>query len=458
MKKEQIRTDVVKKSLLDYDNLANTLRENTESAVKSLLDEAVRDTYAKLLSEDEDYEEEEVEDTETPSAEEDKGDEGKVEDVDEEPTADEPEQGASDEGTEETLEDDEDEWAAYDEYKTGDGTYDFSNAKDEDIVKVYKLVSDDDQFLVKQDGDTLKLKDDESGNEYLIDLGSSDDKDDINDFEKDYDDMNESQENLYELVLEYDSNVGYTDNYQKGDVMTNPGMSEPGKNVNDWDSGVPKGTSKPWSGYPSKKRKADKPFTAGRGKTVEEESDIEPTIEDDANLEEGGGRYGAVQKHTRSKKHIGTNPEEEKHPKVSHSNSTSEKGYTVDNTNEAFERKLNKIVRENKELIGALGKFKDALKEAAVVNYNLGQVIKLISENSTTKDEKKEIISRFNNEAHTIKESAALYESISRELKKSDKMEVNESKTQEQPKMINETSIYKSQDVLDSLDLMHRMM
>ena len=62
---KNIRSKVVKESLLDYNALAKSLKENTESAVKTLLDEAVRDTYAKLLSEDDDkdYEEEEVEDT-----------------------------------------------------------------------------------------------------------------------------------------------------------------------------------------------------------------------------------------------------------------------------------------------------------------------------------------------------------------------------------------------------------
>ena len=62
---KNIRSKVVKESLLDYNTLANSLKENTESAVKALLGEAVRDTYAKLLSEDDnkDYEEGEVEDT-----------------------------------------------------------------------------------------------------------------------------------------------------------------------------------------------------------------------------------------------------------------------------------------------------------------------------------------------------------------------------------------------------------
>ena len=62
---KDFRSKVVRESLLDYDTLANSLKENTDIAVRSLLDEAVRDTYAKLLSEDDDkdYSEDEVDDT-----------------------------------------------------------------------------------------------------------------------------------------------------------------------------------------------------------------------------------------------------------------------------------------------------------------------------------------------------------------------------------------------------------
>ena len=50
MKKNgKIRSNFVKESLLDYNNLANTLKENTESAVRDLLKETVLEQYAKIL-------------------------------------------------------------------------------------------------------------------------------------------------------------------------------------------------------------------------------------------------------------------------------------------------------------------------------------------------------------------------------------------------------------------------
>ena len=259
MKKDsKIRSNFVKESLLEYNNLANTLKENTESAVRDILKETVREEYAKILTEDEDkdYDVEEVDDTDSVDASED--------DVvaDETPAADGMESEESvditddaDDGVdvdvETDVEDDGNGWSEFDKYKVSDDEYDFSNAEDEEIVKVYKLLKDDDQVVVTKNDDKVNIKDNETGAEYLIDLGGETDnavedfntEDDSfgddegfdseeNDFEnQDDEDMNESR--IFEIALnEYDSNVGYTDNYQDKDVMTNPGMTEPGKNVN----------------------------------------------------------------------------------------------------------------------------------------------------------------------------------------------------------------------------------
>jgi hypothetical protein len=307
---KNIRSKVVRESLFDYNTLANSLKENTESAVKALLSETVRDTYAKLLSEDDDkdYEEDEVEDTSSDISNDAESSEAPVDATDGADTGMEAEvqaEGGEVDASDEIAAEGEptedgaegeggDEWAEFDKYKVSDDEYDFTNAEDEEIVKVYKLMKNDDQILVhKDDNGNVNIQDNETGAEYLINLGDNgeaqgvaavdDGGDDViadedgaddfgaeDDFENNEDDMNESTEKMFELMLEYDSNVGYTDNYQKKDVMTNPGMSEPGKNVNDWDAGVPKGDSKPWSGYPGKKNKADKPFNAEKGKQVEE--------------------------------------------------------------------------------------------------------------------------------------------------------------------------------------------
>ena len=507
---KNIRSKVVRDSLLDYNTLANSLKENTESAVKNLLSEAVRDTYAKLLSEgdDMDYEEEEVEDTNSDITTDDaEGADVATDDVDgaadgmdadadaeggEELDAEggeEPAEGGEEFDAEGGADADGDEWAEFDKYKVSDDEYDFSNAEDEEIVKVYKLMKNDDQILVhKDDNGNVNIQDNETGAEYLINLGDNgeatgvaasepgedeiitDDEgaDDFgaeDDFENNIDDdMNESTERMFELVLEYDSNVGYTDNYQKKDVMTNPGMSEPGKNVNDWDAGVPKGDSKPWSGKKNNK-KENQPFDGEKGKKVEENAEAE-CGDIEAPVDEATNVGGFVQQNTTSKSHVpnsnGRNARSMSKggSRVKGTATPRYSGGEADATNESLVKRVNKTINENKELKKTLNTVMASLKEAAVTNCNLAQIVKLISENSTTQEEKKEIIGKFAKQAKTVAESKALYQTISEDLKKVKKMNITEDKnlSVESSKKINETTIYKSQDVMESLDLMHRMM
>ena len=513
MKKNNIRSKYVKDSLNEFSNLSETLKKNTTDAVRDLLDETVRNTYTELLSESEDddneeeYNVEEVEDTDsgttsnedgdtedevdTSTEDEDEGtdsedsDDGSLEvegDVSED--GEESSEGIDDDGdlTGETFNSGEDEdggeWSEFEKYKVSDDEYDFSDAEDEEIVKVYKLLKNDDEVVVKKNDGKVNIKDNETGAEYIVELGDDDDviEDNVlddtegddfeNEEENEFENMSESR--IFEIALnEYDSNVGYTDNYQKKDVMTNPGMSEPGKNVNDWDAGVPHGTEKPWSGYPGKKNKADKPFNAGKGKTVEEEDNIEE-CGDNGTMEESVHTVTQNGPQRRSTT-ISQAPTTSRSKKVGRNLRTAEKPGQVDGhgtgaaayqgVDESIRSKANQILKENRELKSALKQFKSVLQEAAVTNVNLGQIIKLITENSTSYDEKKEIIKRFGKEAKTVEASKNLYESISNELKKKNKMNINEemSFTANSSHNINEAQIYQSKDLLDSLDLMHRL-
>ena len=483
---KEIRSNFVKESLLDYETLANSLKENTSNAVRDLLNEAVRETYTKILTEEseDEYEVEEVNDTDsemTNDAEQESelpAEEGgeELDNTESELPAEEPAEVPAD-GAEDGLDDassETDEWAEFDKYKISDDEYDFSNAEDEEIVKVYKLLKDEDQVLVNVDKESQKveIKDNQTGAEYLLDLSSfgggcssadcemsaEEPLEDEADFggngaegDLDFENENMNEQRIFEVVLnEYDSHVGYTDNYQKKDVMTTPSTEEPGKNVNDWDAGVPKGKAKPWAG-----KGESKPFE----KKVNEEEGAEEPIE-----EAGMNVGGFVQQNSTSRSDIpNSNGRKARNAHKAESgqvNGTATPRYSANESK--MMSKVNKILKENEELKAALGKFKTVLQEAAVTNVNLGQIIKLISENSTTKAEKQEIIERFGKEAKTVEQSKSLYESISRELKKNNtnaSVNLTEDKqfTTNGSKMINETQIYQSKDLLDSLDLMHRL-
>jgi len=493
----KIRSNFVKESLLEYNNLANTLKENTESAVRDLLKETVLEQYAKILTEDEDednYDVEEVDDTDSVNASEDgeaAGDaadgmesddavEGDEATAVEEPTEDVVDDAGADVAGDDATDDEGDGWSEFDKYKVSDDEYDFSNAEDDEIVKVYKLLKDDDQVVVTKNDDKVNIKDNETGAEYLIDLGGDETSDvaatagaedfgtegddfggdedfggEADDFENQEDeDMNESR--IFEIALnEYNSNVGYTDNYQSKDVMTNPGMSEPGKNVNEWDKGVPKDSKKPWSGKKGDKSE-NQPFDAEKGKTVEEEENVEEPIQELKTRQEHTANVGSTSRTD------GDNGNRRRKARSFHTAENGQETGTGDNAYgakvESIINKANKIFEENKQLKAALMKFKNTLEEAAVTNVNLGNIIKLVMENSTTKDEKQEIIARFGNEAKTVEASNTLFESISRDLKKKSKMNIDESREYAvNENKINETQIYRSNDILESLDLMHRI-
>lgn len=124
-------------------------------------------------------------------------------------------------------------------------------------------------------------------------------------------------------------------------------------------------------------------------------------------------------------------------------------------------RKANSILNENKELKKIANELREKINEAVVINASLAKVINLVTENSTTRNEKIDILTRFNN-VKTIEESKNLYETISRELKSAHTVNngtklINEQLNETKSKA-TETQIYKSEDLNETIDFMKRLM
>ena len=82
------------------------------------------------------------------------------------------------------------------------------------------------------------------------------------------------------------------------------------------------------------------------------------------------------------------------------------------------------------------------MKEAVQVNVNLGHIVRLMVENTTTKAEKEDIVKRYAS-VKSNSEAKALYESISSELNKTHSTIIREqATTAEGSKKINESKIY----------------
>lgn len=434
-----------KNPVSEIEMLAATIAEGSKKTLRNMLSEAVRDYLnEEVLNEDDDEQDDEnMEDsdnvTETPVFSDASDD---AETAEEDPQ--EAEEVTDDTDVDNTAEDDAtdsegDEWADFDDYKVGgdddNEEYDFTAEKDpEKLARVFKLMKNDDKVSVVQNGDMITVKDNEADTEYVIDLSGDEPSVDNNEFNG-------------EMTMA--ESLGYTDNYQDKDPIEGLSMdaSAP-KNTKDWHKGVPTGTKKPWAG----KGKSE-PF----GKQAEKVFEVTLTDEE-VPMDEATNVGGFVQQNTTTKSHVPTSSGRKAR---NMSQGGEKKTGTADprysGVNEELQKKVDTALAENKKLKETVAKVSKIMKEAVQVNVNLGHIVRLMVENTTTKAEKENIVKRFNN-VKSNDEATALYESITNELKKANTTVINEEvKTTEQPKSINESKIYASDEANDVLDMMRRM-
>lgn len=474
------KNNTAEKAVLGAEKIANALKESTEKSLRDIINETISNLIVEGVEdpEDDSYDVQDVEPDETPEVSDVNAEEGNEESAEgDDLGGEEGSEEGSENAAEEGGESEDDEWSDMEKYKIGDDDYDFTGVDGDEILKVYNKLGDDDQIFVKKEDDgTYSVKDDETGAEFVIELnsdkldaengaegeegndfgvedeegddfgaegddeislelGSSDDEGDDDEIEIDLGDEEDDDE--------LNEDLGYTDSYQKDVFAQKPGMKEPAdsKTTNDWDNGAPKGSEKPWAG------KGDgKPFE----KTVDEcgVNGIDPNA--DANLEENGGTISSIDAKHMKKGQLGQ-----------HRPNAPE--YAVRKVDSPMNESVKKIVAkakaiqaENKQYKESLEKIKKSLYEAAVLNVNLGKLVDLLVNETTTRDEKKTMLERFNN-VRTISEGKVLYDTIKHEL--------NESKKASAPivekqfvatNALNEAVIYSNNDN-PSLDLMSRM-
>ncbi len=455
----KVRSEYIKKMMAESHNLEDKLKDVAQSTINSILEEKTNKNLRQILSEDEDsFSEEEVDDDVTLGSSDASDEEGASTDVD---------SAADDDSA------DDSEWDDLEKYKDEDGEYDLRSMDKDELVKVLKVMSPDDAVrIVKNDDDTLTVTDESNDEEYELEL-DDDMNDDMGEFgdddeeieieiggDDDFDGDDVDGEEEIEIVPDDDefeveldeSNLGYTDNYQKKTAMTTPDNHEPAdpKSTYSMDGGVPTGTEKPWVG-PKKKSPYDDEVNEG--------------CEDECGyIEEGGHTVTQNGPYSRGDGKTWTNDASHKTPRNGSRAGVKEKG-TADNmysdVSESIKKKANQIFLENKQLKALMGKLQNQVNEAIVVNQSLANVIKIINENATTVNEKKDILRRFN-ECTTREESNKLYSVISEELKREGKTHSNvagtiNSQLSESRDRAVETPMFKSQDLSDTLNFMSRL-
>ena len=437
--------------------LEEQMQEVVSESMKGIIGDNAKDEVRKLLKESEDedsFSEEEVTDD---TATTDKDETTEDDDVD---TTDDGEEVTTD--TVDTEEDGEPDYAVEDDVwdelekcKSADGEFDCRGMDDGNLLKVLKAMgpedgirvmkNDDGSIAVEVDGDLIQGQE-----EFVIDL------DDLLDTE---DAIEESCNNECN-----ESNTGYTSNYQKKTAMTTPNNHEPAnpKTTYSMDGGVPTGVEKPFANQGDK---------APYDETVNEETEFEIEQDDD---DEQVNEVASTTENNPTVRgtgmtHANTNLKGKRFRSSSEGGQrvkgTGENTYSGGETNESldFKRKMNKLYNENKQMKSIIPDLQKKLMESMVINSSMGYIVRLLNENTTSVDEKKEISARFS-KVNTLDESKQLYQTISEELKKVNKgnnvngifnSQLAESKQDKQS--LVETTMYKSEKVNEALDFMKRL-
>ena len=450
----KVRSEYIKKLMSESHSLEEKLKDVAQSTINSILEEKTNKNLRQILSEDENsFSEEEVDDDVELGGSEDTSEE----------------EGAEENDAENS------EWDDLEQYKDEDGEYDLRSMDKDELVKVLKVMSPDDAVrIVKNDDDSLTVTDEANDEEFELELDNDDEEIDIDVEDNEDDDFDDDGEFVVDLdndddeefdvevednedddfddddVLEIEldeSNLGYTDNYQKKTAMTTPDNHEPAnpRSTYSMDGGVPKGTEKPWVGG-RKKAPFDDEVNEGCETSIQE-----------------GGAFGKAAARVTGKQRRNNSSGQGGQPYGGRHNSVAGeyKDYQETAVSENIKKKANQIFVENKQLKSLMKKLQNQVNEAIVVNQSLANVIKLINENATTVNEKKEILRRFN-DCTTKEESNKLYSTISEELKRSGKTHSNvtdtiNSQLSESRDRAVETPMYQSQDLSETISFMNRL-
>ena len=384
------------------------------------------------------------------------------------------------------YEDDSDDevWNSIDQFKGEDGEYDLTGQDKDTVLKVLKVMKPEDGVrIVKNDNGTYELNDENNDVEYIISLNENEDTDysemnvegnyEVNNNDLDFDEeievedvpnedgfgseefdfdeeFQENDDNLEPMDDEClnEDDMGYDPHYgQNKTAMTMPSDTDDnnGSQIK-MNAGLPKGNKnngQRWVGNTNGKMSpySKESETLYEVELEEDDLDTDTTFNADENTP-STNEASTVANGAHTKGLVGSSPKN----RVDNNRAPHKSGAKMSNEN--FERKVKAIMAENKELKKIATEIKKQLKENVVVNASLGKIIKLMVENSTTRDEKINILNRFNN-VKTVKEGKQLYESISSELKLSNK---NNTKSQMFGNQITEAKKTKQEIVENKLN------
>jgi len=441
------KKSLVEETLLQMKSLENVISENAKGILHSTMREEIGELVKESLKEAED---DESEDMETEMYEQDEVD---MEDEESEDETDDMTDTEDDMEDEDELDmDDMDDEEESDMDMTMDDEdeepIDLTNASDEEILKVFKGMGEEDGIIVKKDGNTVDLQDTNDDAHYKISLGeqfddemgmeddefgmsdmSMDDEEDgegwtdISSDSEDklsFDDMSDmgSEEDegvVYEIVMDEEDESMEMDEEDESMEMDEEDesmeMEESWSDEEDesLEEGFkPKGKGIGKAKFQYKKTKGGFKETMKQG--TKGVGMGKPKFEFKKGENMGG--TNKIVKKTETKeasRTLGTGRRFGKHglPKPK----AAPRHLNV----ESVEREVKLLREKNEEYRKALNVFRSKLNEVAVFNSNLAYATRLFTEHSTTKQEKINILRRFDS-VESLKESKSLYKIVKDEL------------------------------------------
>jgi hypothetical protein len=378
---------ILEQALLQVQNLEEAVKQNAKGILASTMKEELKDLLKESLEEeeetttDEEVAKPEEEAEQDVTADDEDTDDESEEDVDADVDAD---TDLDNLDSTDDVDSDVDADVDMDDMGTDMGTdmesmgdegsmddedvMDMTGASDDEVLKVFKAMKPEDGIVVKKDGNNVEFGDGE--NEYIIKLDSEDSDLDTGmdmgaDLDTDVDSDVDSDVDMSGMDTDVDSDL-------ESDVDTETDMED---------------------------------VDAEDELEADEETIYEIELDEEDEVEEPKKVEATEAARTKSNVHGNKNG-------MSRAGLPSKTKYKAGSS---INEEVETLKKQNAEYKKALVLFKDKLNEVAVFNANLAYATRLFTEHSTTKQEKLNILKRFDT-VSTMNEAKSLFSTIKTEL------------------------------------------
>ena len=497
---------LVEEALLQMKNLEQVVAENAKGILASTMKEEISELVKESLKEAEHAEEMEEQEEDILAL-----------DMDSEES--------DEEGDEMEMDSDEEEMdVEIDSEEEDELPIDLTGASDEEILKVFKAMSDEDGIIVTQDDDQVHIEDEDADVEYIIQMEGEEEEDSMMEMDEQMDmdveveDEEISDEELDAMIAdifnesEMEEGEEHTEEMdeEEDEVVYEIEMDEE-EDMDDMEESddvvESKMTIKPVMGHTKSAKLTTKAETKeaaiepkGRAKGVGmnlkpkkfefteeemEEAKKKKQGYDDREDEREAMKHGKIAgKDLKTTKARRDDAQFETRKKGEHKEAartygmgskegrglrkgiTNNRNYVYGDNGvkvESINNEVQRLREKNEEYRKALNVFREKLNEVAVFNSNLAYATRLFTEHTTTKQEKINILRRFDN-IESLKESKSLYNSIKNELNNTTQNVVTESvsKIEKSPasgsaQNLIESKTYENPQFLRMKDIMQKI-